>query len=155
MTQVNQTEQDALTNHSVWLTNFLSVYQKLSLDNLSLLNDIYHSKVTFIDPIQQVEGISDLTHYFEHLYQNLLFCRFDIDDVLLDSNKAAIYWTMSYQHKKLNANNTVYVQGSSLIKMLDGKVIYHRDYVDLGAMLYEQIPLVGKVIKAIKARASQ
>lgn len=155
MSQVNQTEQDALTNQPVWLTNFLSVYQKLSLDNLSLLNDIYHNKVTFIDPIQQVEGILDLTHYFEHLYQNLSFCHFDIDEVLLDDHKAAIYWTMSYQHKKLNANNTVYVQGHSLIKMLDDKVIYHRDYVDLGAMLYEQIPLVGKVIKAIKKRASQ
>ena len=155
MTQADQIERSALTNQPLWLANFVSVYQQLNRDNLAILNDIYHRKITFIDPIQQIEGISDLTHYFEHLYQNLLFCRFDIDDVLLDNNKAAIYWTMSYKHKKLNANNTVYVQGSSLIKMLDGKVIYHRDYVDLGAMLYEQIPLVGKVIKAIKARASQ
>lgn len=155
MTQVNQIEQNALTNQPVWLANFLSVYRQLNRENLSLLNDIYHRKVTFIDPIQQIEGITDLSQYFSHLYQNLLFCHFDIDEVLLHNNKAAIYWTMSYQHKKLNANNTVYVEGSSLIKMLDDKVIYHRDYVDLGAMLYEQIPLVGKVIKAIKTRASQ
>ena len=62
---------------------------------------------------------------------------------------------MSYSHKRLNSAQPIQVQGHSLLKMADDKVIYHRDYVDLGAMLYEHIPLLGKVIRTIKARASQ
>jgi hypothetical protein len=34
------------------------------------------------------------------------------------------------------------------------KIDYHRDYFDLGQMVYEQIPLVGRIIKTIKKRLS-
>jgi len=37
----------------------------------------------------------------------------------------------------------------SHLKFADGKVISHRDYFDLGEMLYEHIPLLGGVIKSI------
>jgi hypothetical protein len=33
-----------------------------------------------------------------------------------------------------------------------GKVRYHRDYFDLGAMLYEHLPLLGSLVKTIKRR---
>ena len=33
-----------------------------------------------------------------------------------------------------------------------GKVCQHRDYFDLGAMLYEQLPLLGPVVRTIKMR---
>jgi hypothetical protein len=45
----------------------------------------------------------------------------------------------------------VTVPGSTHIKYRE-KVHYHRDYFDAGALLYEQIPLVGFMIRAIKAR---
>lgn len=144
-----------LTYYPVWLVDFLTVYQQLGTDNLSQLENIYHQDVTFIDPIHQVNGIDNLLGYFHNLYTNVLFCNFVINDVFFSKNKAAIYWTMDYSHKKLNNAKTITVQGHSLLKMSDDKVAYHRDYVDVGAMLYEHIPLLGKVVKAVKSRASQ
>jgi hypothetical protein len=32
------------------------------------------------------------------------------------------------------------------------KICYHRDYYDLGALLYERIPILGSLIRSIKAR---
>ena len=138
----------------LWLTNFVSVYQTLSTTNLDLLSTIYHPNVTFIDPIHQVEGFDELFHYFKNLYENLSFCEFVIDNVIAQENEAAIYWTMSYQHNKLNKGELVTVLGTSHIKGEQGKVIYHRDYLDLGAMLYEQLPLFGKLTKWIKNKAA-
>ena len=140
-----------------WLSEFINTYQKLDKTNLSLLNNIYHQDVMFQDPIHQVEGLGNLNQYFQHLYSNLITCEFVIDEVVAgeESSSAAIYWTMSYQHQKLNGGKTVYVQGNSLLKMADDKVIYHRDYLDLGSMLYEQIPVLGKFIKLIKRKAAQ
>jgi hypothetical protein len=46
------------------------------------------------------------------------------------------------------------VQGSSHLKGVGDKVVYHRDYLDLGAMLYEQLPLLGRVIRSLKNRAA-
>ncbi len=101
-----------LPSHSpLWLTNFVSVYQTLSTTNLDLLSTIYHPNVTFIDPIHQVEGFDELFHYFKNLYENLSFCEFVIDNVIAQDNEAAIYWTMSYQHNKLNKGELVTVLG--------------------------------------------
>ena len=59
------------------------------------------------------------------------------------------------QHKQLNGQKPIEVQGHSHLKMLDGQVVYHRDYLDIGSMLYEHIPVLGCAIKSIKKRASQ
>lgn len=138
-----------------WLENFVEVYQQLSTDNLALLASIYHQDVVFIDPMHQLTGFTHLNHYFSQLYQNLTTCRFVIKTVLLDEEQAVIFWQMTYQHPKLNGGNPVTVEGNSHIKGQDNKVIYHRDYLDLGAMLYEQLPLLGRVIKWIKGNAAK
>jgi hypothetical protein len=137
-----------------WLIEFVIVYQSLNTDNLELLATIYHSNVTFIDPLHRVEGFVDLYKYFNNLYANLNSCEFVINKVIFDGNEAAIYWTMTYQHKKLNKGDLVTVLGTSNIKGEEDKVIFHRDYLDLGAMLYEQLPLFGKLTKWIKAKAT-
>lgn len=137
-----------------WLSNFVNIYQTLATNNLDLLATIYHKDVTFIDPLHRVEGFDDLYQYFSGLYQNLSTCKFVINSVIFDGDEAAIYWTMTYQHNKLNKGELVTVSGSSHIQGKEDKVIYHRDYLDLGVMLYEQIPLFGKLTKWIKAKAA-
>ena len=141
--------------HALWLANFINIYQKLSTDNLHLLADIYHQDVVFTDPMHQLMGLDNLRHYFDQLYQQLSYCEFKIEQVLEQSDEAAVYWKMSYQHPRLNGGKIVHVQGSSHIKGVDDKVIYHHDYLDLGAMLYEQIPLLGRIISWLKNRATR
>ncbi|TYK66206.1 nuclear transport factor 2 family protein [Colwellia echini] len=139
----------------IWLRTFVETYQILSTDNLNLLASIYHTNILFIDPMHKVEGLDELYKYFNSLYSNLSRCQFVIDNIVTQGDEAALYWTMTYQHHKLNKGDVVTVQGSSYIKGHNDKVIYHRDYLDLGAMLYEQLPLFGKLIKWIKKHASK
>ena len=150
----NNASQDNTAEIPLWLSNFVKVYQTLSTDNLDLLSLIYHQEVIFIDPIHEIEGFDNLSTYFTSLYQNLSSCEFVINNVISQGNQAAIYWTMSYQHPKLNGGNVVKVMGSSNIKGHEDKVIYHRDYLDLGAMLYEQLPVLNKLIRFIKKKAA-
>jgi len=150
----NKTSNNVTDISPLWLSNFVSTYQLLSTNNLDLLATIYHQDITFIDPMHQVEGFDELYNYFEGLYQNLSSCEFVIDNVIAQGDEAAIYWKMSYQHHKLNKGDVVTVCGSSHIKGKDNKVFYHRDYLDLGAMLYEQLPFFGKLTKWIKTKAA-
>jgi len=150
----NNTTNNLTSTSPLWLSNFVSTYQLLSTKNLDLLATIYHQNVTFIDPMHQVEGFDELYNYFENLYQNLSTCDFVIDNVINEGDEAAIYWTMTYQHHKLNKGQQVKVCGTSHIKGDQDKVFYHRDYLDLGAMLYEQLPFFGKLIKWLKAKAA-
>ncbi|TWX53632.1 nuclear transport factor 2 family protein [Colwellia hornerae] len=151
----NNAPQDSSTPSPLWLDNFVKVYQTLSTDNLDLLSTIYHGDVVFIDPIHQLKGFNNLFEYFKNLYENLTTCDFVINNVITDKDQAAIYWTMSYQHPKLNKGKLITVIGHSHIKGYEDKIIYHRDYLDLGAMLYEQLPVLGKLIKLIKQKAAK
>jgi limonene-1,2-epoxide hydrolase len=150
----SKTIKASSNNSPLWLNNFVNVYQKLSLSNLDLLAEIYHADVTFIDPIHKVDGLDELFKYFNNLYQNLAYCDFEIDHIIAENDHAAIYWKMTYQHAKLNKGKIVTVYGNSHIKGKNDKVIFHRDYLDLGAMLYEQLPVIGKLTKWIKDKAA-
>ncbi|WP_371188629.1 nuclear transport factor 2 family protein [Thalassotalea maritima] len=147
-----QDAQPATTN-VLWLQHFIDVYQRLGTDNLHLLREIYHPQVKFADPMHELSGFSELQRYFEGLYTNLSSCDFKVTHTIVEGNQAAIYWLMTYTHNKLNGGKPVSVEGHSHLRERDGKVAYHRDYVDLGAMIYEQIPMVGKLIHLIKRRA--
>lgn len=138
-----------------WLAQFLKTYQALQVNNLHLLNDVYANEVVFQDPMHQLNGINELQSYFENLYKNLQQCEFSIERVIYSEKQASVYWQMRYQHQKLNAGQQVVVQGNSLLKSDGNLVVYHRDYLDLGQMLYEQLPLLGRLIKWLKARAVQ
>ncbi|MCT7655735.1 hypothetical protein MBH78_16005 [Oceanimonas sp. NS1] len=52
---------------------------------------------------------------------------------------------------RLNGGRPVTVPGVSHLCFADS-IYYHRDFFDLGAMLYEQLPLLGKGIRALKRR---
>ena len=149
----------SIDNHEqaqpIWLDKFITIYSQLSVDNLSLLDELYHDDVTFIDPMHSLQGIASLKKYFDNLYSNLASCDFTIVQVIHEGNQAAVYWKMSYCHPVLNKGLNVEVSGSSHIQGDKDKVNYHRDFVDLGAMLYEHIPFVGRLIALIKRRATK
>jgi len=137
-----------------WLNSFVSHYNQLNAGNLARLGQMYDDNIQFIDPLHQIDGLEQLTEYFDHLYQNLISCHFELEDSIIDGDNAAIYWTMTLQHKKLKGGQSISLQGHSKLVQYGGKVIYHRDYFDLGAMLYQHIPVLGRLIRTINRKAA-
>jgi len=75
-----------------------------------------------------------------------------VHDVQSNDSSAYLSWKMDYAHPKLGGNKNISVDGVTHLKF-DGKVTYHRDYADMGQMLYENIPLLGSAIRLIKKKA--
>lgn len=136
-----------------WLDNFIDVYRKLNTENLLTLLSIYHPKVVFIDPLHRVDGLQALIASFQRSYTNIIECSFKIEHVFQAENEAAIYWTMTFTHKTLNNKQPIAVTGHSHIKEENNLVIFHRDYLDVGSMIYEHVPLLGSVVKMVKTKA--
>ena len=143
----------ATSSYSAWLEQFISVYQQLDADNLALIEQVYHPQIVFIDPMHKLSGLAELHDYFSGLYSNIVACDFIIEHAIEQADEAALYWQMRYRHPHLNGGKEIAVQGHSHLRVSDGKVIYHRDYIDLGAMLYEQLPVFGRLISWLKRRA--
>ncbi|MCG7497871.1 nuclear transport factor 2 family protein [Vibrio sp. Of7-15] len=140
---------------SLWLKKFIEIYSELRTDNLQTLESIYHPDVVFIDPLHRVEGFASLLASFKNSYTNILQCTFVIDHVFESGDEASVYWSMTFSHEKLNGKKPITVVGHSHLKARHDLVIFHRDYLDVGAMIYEHVPLLGVVIKSIKTKAGK
>lgn len=135
------------------LTRFLETYQRLDKHNLASLGDIYAKGVLFEDPAHRLQGLAALQGYFASLYENVSAVQFAYAAPWLNGEKAQVQWTMTLTHPRLAGGRPVAVEGVSVLRFDGtGKVDHHRDYFDLGAMLYEQLPLLGPVVKAVKRR---
>lgn len=134
------------------LAQLADVYRHLELSSLPQLAQIYHPQVIFIDPVGQHNGIAALEGYFRQLLKSVNYCRFDIQQTLICGDQATLLWRMAYSHPTLSKGKQLSLDGVSHLKLAADKVIYQRDYYDLGAMLYEHIPLLGRAVKALKAR---
>ena len=133
------------------IDRFIETYQQLNIRSLGLLSRLYRDDVRFQDPFRLVTGLPALTDYFAELYRHAESCSFTFEDAVVQDATGCLTWTMALKHPRLNGGGLVTVPGSTWIKF-DEKVFYHRDYFDGGAMLYEQLPLIGRIIRAIKER---
>lgn len=140
---------------ALWIDKFCTVYSELGTDNLDSLSAIYHSEVEFIDPMHRVSGRESLLAYFKQSYLNVISCQFIITDVIAGNDQAAVYWTMTFSHNKLNRQQPISIDGHSRLEEKDGLVIYHRDYFDVGAMVYQHVPVVGTLVNLINNRVGQ
>lgn len=135
------------------LSRFIALYQQLNLQQLHRLPEVYADEVIFIDPAHRIEGLTALNEYFAALYQRLDYCRFEIVSQQQQEAKAWLGWVMTFSHPRLASGQPIRVEGATRLEFdAAGKVMLHRDYFDLGALLYEQLPLLGPVVRLIKGR---
>ena len=132
---------------------FLETFQQVDGDNLNLLKRIYAPTISFIDPIHAVAGIEKLMDYYAQLYLNAISLDFSFNNKMHAGNAAYVQWSLLLAHAKLNHGKTIALAGTSYLQFdQDDLVVLHRDYFDLGAMLYEHIPVLGSLVKSIKRR---
>lgn len=132
---------------------FQNLYHTLGPDSVerSALAAVYREDLRFEDPFHQIEGLTALHDYFESLYQNVRSIRFEFHQHWLNSGDAMQTWTMHLEHPRLKGGKTVSVEGCSLLRF-DDRIFYHRDYFDGGQLLYENVPILGSVIRTLKQR---
>lgn len=131
---------------------FQQLYLELRRDTLHLLDDVYADNVVFQDPLHRVEGLVQLKAYFERMYAGVESIDFDYGEVLAGEAQAMLTWTMRMRHRRLRPGEELALPGATHVRFGGSRVLYHRDYFDAGALLYERIPVLGGVVRAIRHR---
>lgn len=137
------------------IKRFTRFYQNVDEQAVASLNEIYSDNIVFVDPVAKHQGISAVEDYFKNLLENTESCECEIQNILSNANKHMVKWEMNFTHPKLNAGQNVQVEGVTELHTDGDKIIYHRDFYDMGQMVYEQVPLLKTVVKSIKKRLSQ
>jgi ketosteroid isomerase-like protein len=131
-------------------------YRGLDKDHIGLVDQFYDKNAEFLDPIVDLHGVSALRDYYAGLYKNVKTIRFDFTSEVAQGNDHVVMWKMTLLSESLNGGKEFSIDGNSFIRFggADGKVVYHRDYFDMGAFIYERLPVLGRVIRFIKEKMS-
>lgn len=130
---------------------FLEMYVNLNANNLHTLKDVYREDIRFVDPAHEILGLDNLTVYFANMYKNVKYINFSFTDQVVAGKSGYVRWEMTFRHGRLAGGRDICVDGVTYIEFdEEGKVYYHRDYFDLGAIIYEHIPLLGRLVTTLK-----
>ncbi len=129
---------------------FKYVFENLNKDTMFLIDEFYDPNIEFTDPVGKIKGSHQIKKYYEHLYKNVKSIKFDFTHFIESEDMIVGVWKMTFVTSKLNGGKPIEVEGNSVIKFKSGKAIYHRDYFDMGQFIYEQIPVLGFMVRKIK-----
>jgi hypothetical protein len=122
-------------------------------DQDDVLESFYAKKIVFCDPVKKISGLPALKKYYRHVYSNVDSIQFKFSRFIESENTVVGEWVMTLKVKSLNWSKPFEVSGCSVFEFDEkNQVTFHRDYLDLGEMVYEKIPVLGLLVKAIKAK---
>jgi len=147
-------EEQAMSDR---LKEIQTLFNNFNSDTLNLADDFYDPDVLFRDPIVELRGRDRLKAYYADMYENVTSIRFDFSGGIEKEEEAVVFWTMEVRAKGFKGGEPVFLDGASHIKFggESGKAVYHRDYFDMGAFVYENIPVLGSIVRYTKKRLSK
>ncbi len=133
------------------LEKWQTLFKRMGPEMVLNLDDLYDPNVKFEDPMHKVEGRAALLEYFKKLNAQLIYADFEFGTPIYNDNAAAISWTMTMALKK--PKQVILIPGISHITF-DTLILTQRDYFDVGASLYEKLPIMGPLLRWIKRKVT-
>lgn len=131
----------------------LAFFRALSRSTMDEVDRFYAPDVHFEDPMVSLHGRDRMRAYYASIYRNDPQLRWEFDDLIEADDALALAWTMHLQVKGLAGGRPIAVAGFSRLHFdSEGQCRYHRDYFDMGAFVYEHLPVLGTVIGLVKRR---
>lgn len=128
--------------------NFKALYQTFDSATLDKLQGLYSAAIVFKDPLHELQVLDALKRYFAGFFTNGMDCQFEFTNQLVDNEQAFFQWRMHYRHPRLHAGKVLLLNGGTLIKF-HTSIYYHEDFYDVGAMVYQHIPLLGWAVNKV------
>jgi len=134
------------------LQNFCQVFSELDSSSWDKLGLCYSENIHFKDPVHEINGLPELRSYLISLCRELKYCRFSFEQCVEDGDSAFLRWAMHYAHPKIAGGKPLTLEGVTEVTFDGELVVFHCDYYDMGAMLYEHLPVVGSIVRWLRKR---
>jgi hypothetical protein len=136
------------------LAGYIRFFQELRLDTVVRLDRLAVPDVHFKDPFNDFRSRDRMKDVFTRLYQMLDQPRFIVRDHALSEQTAYLRWGFVYRRRGQPRPSTI--EGMSEIRFdLAGKVTSHIDHWDAAEQFYEKLPVLGWVLRKIRARMAE
>ncbi len=127
-------------------------FNSLNKNRMDLVEKFYDPDIHFMDPMVDFKNRIQLQSYYEKLYKNVESINFAFMAEAKEGDTQMVAWKMTLVAQKFNGGRPVIVDGISHVRFggKEGKAIYHRDYFDMGAFVYEHVPVLSWLIFQVK-----
>ena len=128
-------------------------FDELSPASRDVLKELAHPDIRFVDPFNDVRGIEKVLAVFDHMFVTTTEPKFVTKPPVVMGNTAFIKWRFT-----CNINNRFYRKEMTIDGVTEvqfdqaGLITTHIDYWDAARQLYEKLPLLGGLLRAIRHR---
>jgi hypothetical protein len=137
------------------ISRFARYFEQLQPADIARLGQYYAADARFKDPFNDVRGVPAIARIFQHMFDSLDQPRFVVTHQLQQGSDAFLTWEFTFRFKNFRRDQLQCIQGATHLKLNDaGLVTLHRDYWDAAEELYEKLPLIGGLMRWLKARAN-
>ena len=137
------------------LEQLIRFFEQIDPSNVSQLSQVYTPDAFFKDPFNEVSGIDAITHIFQHMFDQVDSPRFIVTNSVMQGEQAFLTWDFLFRMKRFSAQEHC-IRGATHVRFaVDGRVNFHRDYWDAAEELYEKLPLLGSLMRALKRLANR
>lgn len=138
------------------ISRFARYFEQLQPADIARLGQYYAADARFKDPFNDVRGVPAIAQIFSHMFEALDQPRFVVTHQLQQGSDAFLSWDFTFRFKNFRRDQLQCIQGATHLKLDDaGLVTLHRDYWDAAEELYEKLPLVGGLMRWLKARTQR
>ncbi|MDD4943852.1 MAG: nuclear transport factor 2 family protein [Rhodoferax sp.] len=140
-------------DHTAQVAQIVRFFETLSPQSVAQLGQFYAPQARFTDPFNNVVGVAAISAIFDHMFVSLQQPRFVVVARVLQGSQCFLTWEFRFGFKGYQAGQAQVILGASHLVLSDtGLITVHRDYWDAAQELYEKLPLLGGLMRWLRAR---
>ena len=120
-------------------------------EQLEAFRPLYDAEVTFQDPIQRADGFDAFFKMNRRLLRSIRTLTVKVTAVEGTDEQFFLAWTMQFTPKLLPRKELA-LEGLTHCKARNQKIIYHRDYWDVAALVASVFPGGQTALRSVLAR---
>jgi steroid delta-isomerase len=126
-------------------------FEQLSPESLTKIESIYAKHARFVDPFNDLQGIESVRKVYAHMFESLDNPRFLVTRIASTGPLGFMTWTFSFSCR----GRAQSIEGCTRFELdAEGLIILHLDYWDAAKQVYEQIPVLGSVLRMLRRKLS-
>ena len=136
------------------LDRYARFWTDLTVDSIDALEELSVDDVTFTDPFNDVRGRPAFKSVLKHMFENTDRPRFHVLDRAIGNHAGYLRWDFTFHPMRRGQARAEWrFTGMSEVSFAsDGRVISHIDHWDASTQLYARLPVIGPMLRFVRAR---
>ncbi len=137
------------------LDQTIAAFESLTPASVADLGRIYAPDARFIDPFNDVQGLAQVQAIFRHMFETLEQPRFTITGSVVEQEQCFLLWNFHFRFRSFRRDVAQTIAGTSHLHFdAQGLIDLHHDYWDAAHGLYQQMPVIGALLRWLRRRAN-